>query len=46
MGSILVGMASVEEFEATLAAVLQGPLPAAALQRLAELAAKFAGEDR
>ncbi len=46
MGTILVGMASVDEFEAALAAVLKGPLPAAALQRVADLTAGFAGESR
>ena len=46
MGTILVGMATVEEFDAGLAAVLKGPLPAAALARLAELRAGFAGEGR
>ncbi len=46
MGTILVGMASVDEFEAALAAVLKGPLPPAALQRLADLTAGFAGESR
>ena len=46
MGTILVGMASVDEFEAALAAVLKGPLPAAALRRVAELAAGFSGESR
>ena len=46
MGTILVGMASVDEFEAALAAVLKGPLPAAALQRVAELTASFSGESR
>ena len=46
MGTILVGMATVEEFEAALAAVLKGPLPAAALQRLADLRAGFVGEQR
>jgi predicted aldo/keto reductase-like oxidoreductase len=44
MGTILVGMASVDEFETALAAVLKGPLPAAALQRVAELTAGFSGE--
>ncbi|MFC3123746.1 aldo/keto reductase [Pseudoroseomonas globiformis] len=39
MSTILVGMASVEEFEGSLAAVLKGPLPEAALRRVAELAA-------
>src|SRR4051794_19147461 len=46
MGTVLVGMASVEEFEAALEAVLKGPLPPAALHRVAELTAAFAGETR
>lgn len=46
MGTILIGMASVDEFEAALAAVLKGPPPAAALQRVAELTAGFSGESR
>jgi aryl-alcohol dehydrogenase-like predicted oxidoreductase len=46
MGSILVGMATVEEFEASLAAVLKGPLPQAALDRLGALTAAFSGEQR
>ena len=46
MGTILVGMASVDEFEAALAAVLKGPLPATALRRVAELTAGFSGESR
>lgn len=46
MGTILVGMASVDEFETALAAVLKGPLPAAALRRVAELTAGFSGESR
>jgi len=46
MGTILVGMATVDEFEGALAAVQKGPLPAAALARLAELRAGFAGESR
>ena len=46
MGTILVGMASVDEFEAALAAVLKGPLPPAALQRVTELTAAFVGESR
>jgi aryl-alcohol dehydrogenase-like predicted oxidoreductase len=46
MGTILVGMATVDEFEASVAAVQKGPLPAAALARLAELRAGFAGEAR
>ncbi len=46
MGTILVGMATVEEFQASLAAVEKGPLPAAAMDRLRELTAGFAGENR
>jgi aryl-alcohol dehydrogenase-like predicted oxidoreductase len=46
MGSILVGMATVEEFQASLAAVLKGPLPQAALDRLNALTAGFTGEQR
>ena len=39
-------MATAEEFEAALAAVEKGPLPAAALARLAELQRGFVGETR
>src|SRR6201999_2801858 len=46
MGTILVGMATVEEFEASVAAVQKGPLPAAALARLAALRTGFVGEAR
>jgi aryl-alcohol dehydrogenase-like predicted oxidoreductase len=46
MGTILVGMATVEEFEGSLAAVLKGPLPQAALDRLNALTAGFVGEHR
>lgn len=46
MGTILVGVASVDEFEAALAAVTKGPLPAAALHRVSELASGFVGEAR
>ena len=46
MGTILVGMATPEQFELSLAAVLKGPLPRAALDRLAELQRGFAGEVR
>lgn len=46
MGTILVGMATPEQFEHALAAVLQGPLPPAALERLAALQQSFAGEAR
>jgi L-galactose dehydrogenase/L-glyceraldehyde 3-phosphate reductase len=46
MGTILVGMATPEQFEQSLAAVQKGPLPQAALDRLAELQSTFAGEPR
>lgn len=46
MGSILVGMASLEEFRTALAAVQKGPLPEEALQLAARIAAGFAGESR
>jgi aryl-alcohol dehydrogenase-like predicted oxidoreductase len=46
MGTILVGMATPQEFEDALAAVEKGPLPQAALDRLAELREGFSGEPR
>jgi L-galactose dehydrogenase/L-glyceraldehyde 3-phosphate reductase len=46
MGTILVGMATIEEFQASLVAVLKGPLPQAALDRLNALTASFSGEQR
>jgi aryl-alcohol dehydrogenase-like predicted oxidoreductase len=46
MGTILVGMATVDEFESALASVQKGPLPEAALGRLAALRAGFSGESR
>ena len=46
MGTILVGMATAQEFEDALAAVLKGPLPPAALDRLSALRQAFAGEPR
>jgi aryl-alcohol dehydrogenase-like predicted oxidoreductase len=46
MGAILVGMATIEEFQASLAAVLKGPLPPAALDRLDALTTGFSGEQR
>ena len=42
----LVGMATLQEFDDALAAVLKGPLPPAALDRLAALRRGFAGEPR
>lgn len=46
MGTILVGMATPDEFETALAAVRKGPLPQAALDRLNALTASFLGEAR
>jgi aryl-alcohol dehydrogenase-like predicted oxidoreductase len=46
MGTILVGVATPGQFEEALAAVLKGPLPAAALDRLAALQQQFTGEAR
>ncbi|MGE0418764.1 MAG: aldo/keto reductase [Acetobacteraceae bacterium] len=46
MGTILVGMATPDEFEAALAAVRKGPLPQAALDRLTALMSGFVGEGR
>jgi L-galactose dehydrogenase/L-glyceraldehyde 3-phosphate reductase len=46
VGTILVGMATPQQFEDALAAVQQGPLPPAALDRLAALQQAFAGEPR
>ena len=46
IGTILVGIATPQEFDGALAAVEKGPLPKAALERLAELQKGFAGEKR
>jgi aryl-alcohol dehydrogenase-like predicted oxidoreductase len=46
MGTILVGMATPQQFEGALAAVEKGPLPQAALDRLATLRQGFSGEAR
>ena len=46
MGTILVGMATPQQFEDALAAVEKGPLPQAALDRLSELRQGFSGEPR
>jgi aryl-alcohol dehydrogenase-like predicted oxidoreductase len=46
VGTILVGIATPQQFEDALTAVKKGPLPQAALDRLAELQARFAGEPR
>ena len=46
MGTILVGMATPQQFEDALAAVQKGPLPQAALDRLSTLRQTFSGEPR
>ena len=46
IGTILVGMATPQQFEDALAAVEKGPLPRAALDRLGVLQEAFAGEAR
>jgi aryl-alcohol dehydrogenase-like predicted oxidoreductase len=46
MGTILVGMATPQQFEESLAAVQKGPLPQTALDRLATLREGFVGEER
>jgi L-galactose dehydrogenase/L-glyceraldehyde 3-phosphate reductase len=46
VGTILVGMATPQQFEDALAAVEKGPLPAAALDRLEALQRGFVGELR
>ena len=44
IGTILVGMATPQQFESALAAVETGPLPQVALDRLAALQRSFPGE--
>ena len=46
IGTILVGMATPQQFEDALAAVQKGPLPPAALDRLSVLQRAWAGEPR
>ena len=46
MGTILVGMATPQQFEDALAAVQKGPLASAALERLSALRQAFSGEPR
>lgn len=46
MGTILVGIATPQQFEDALAAVEKGPLPHAALDRLTALRQGFSGEAR
>jgi predicted aldo/keto reductase-like oxidoreductase len=46
IGTILVGMATPQQFEDALAAVQKGPLPPAVFHRLSVLQQAFAGEPR
>jgi predicted aldo/keto reductase-like oxidoreductase len=46
IGTILVGMATPQQFEDALAAVQKGPLPPTALERLMTLRQQFAREPR
>jgi len=46
VGTILVGMATPQQFEDALVAVQKGRLPSAALDQLARLQQTFAGELR
>jgi aryl-alcohol dehydrogenase-like predicted oxidoreductase len=46
IGTLLVGMATPQQFEDALAAVEKGPLPRAALDRLSALRQAFSGEPR
>ncbi|MEP6839902.1 MAG: aldo/keto reductase [Bradyrhizobium sp.] len=46
MGTILVGMATPQQFDDSLAAVQKGPLPQAALELLSTLRQAFSGELR
>ena len=46
MGTILVGVATPQQFEDALSAVLKGPLPQPAFDQLAQLQQDFAGEPR
>jgi len=46
IGTILVGLATPQQFEDALAAVQKGPLPPAALDRLSALRQPFVGEPR
>jgi len=46
VGTILVGIATPQQFETALAAVAKGPLPQAALDRVAQLQRGFVGEGR
>ena len=43
IATIIIGMATIDEFEQALAAVKRGPLPLAGLARVAELQQTFVG---
>jgi L-galactose dehydrogenase/L-glyceraldehyde 3-phosphate reductase len=46
IGTALMGIATLNQLEQAIAAAEKGPLPAAALKRIAEIQASFAGEAR
>jgi L-galactose dehydrogenase/L-glyceraldehyde 3-phosphate reductase len=46
MGTALMGLATLNDLEQAIAAVEKGPLPAAALARIASIQSSFAGEAR
>jgi aryl-alcohol dehydrogenase-like predicted oxidoreductase len=46
IGTILVGIATPQQFENALAAIEKGPLPPATLDRLLTLLQTFSGEKR
>ncbi|MGH7152326.1 MAG: aldo/keto reductase [Acetobacteraceae bacterium] len=46
LSTVLIGIATLDQFEQAIAAVEKGPLPAAALRRVAALQAGFVGESR
>ncbi|MBV9757523.1 MAG: aldo/keto reductase [Alphaproteobacteria bacterium] len=46
MSTVLVGMATLDQFEQALAAVNKGPLPPAAMRRVHALQQSFVGEQR
>jgi aryl-alcohol dehydrogenase-like predicted oxidoreductase len=46
MGTALMGLATLDQLEQAIAAAEKGPLPAAALKRIGEIQASFAGEAR
>jgi L-galactose dehydrogenase/L-glyceraldehyde 3-phosphate reductase len=46
ISTVLVGMATLDQFDSHAAAIAKGPLSAAALARVTQLQNGFAGEDR